>query len=891
MSVGKVLKSVSYGVSKQPFELRIEGQHEEQINMLSDPVVGITRRWGTEQLDRHVVPLVADITSDLGKRLAEYLSTWGEVEYRVHNRVYRVMYPTTARPEGLPSDFWGNSCLAIRMDGPDGPELSPIHYHHLVATQIAKGFSCACQVGAYLVFYPANTVTEQSVQVDHHGMADNARLATISVGVGLYDRDYTLQVNIDGVNYQGTFHTPSSSYPGSFGTTDLFYEDPDYKRKLDKLTNDFNQETTKWIRYAGFETLPETILFRLYERIRDAIPSSVGATFGIIGTTLWMNIPGLWSVNAWDGENGKAIKVVHQVIKEAAEVTPVHFHGKVIAVKPFKDSPSYYLMAHGNSTLSGPQIVTWKECAIWQANKFGDLTDFPFVLMYAARDGRPLVCSGSPEELKTTVGGSEVELKGLGVRQAGDGESNPPPYWYGKEVHYMGVFQDRLLVASGSTICASEAGDYFNWYRKTVLTVLDSDPVEMVAANTEGDFVRRGVPFDESLLLFGDKYQYLIHGEQPLTPTTANISISSSVEGTTSANPRPSGDFVFFAKKGEVTSSLYQVEVAGNKDTRVNTNIGLQVKDYINGSIVEIEAMLDPDMVFVRTDKEPYKVYVFRYIQQEKKRLLESWSSFDYGERFGRIIGMSTYRGILYLVTYRVMEGDAGAKAYICLEKQSIQTGTSDMPYLDSMRPFSEFYTSGETGRDLWNQGYASLGLSKGSSVASNWLCGVSPAPSTPEALEAFYEGYPSATQETMFVGMEYPSYVTLSPPVSRDYRDLPQMDGRYSIRGVKIGYKDTSGMYVQVKTKYNLKSDSVPFSWSIKTLPVDTTEVLTDRNETLGTYTSQIGVTPVTSGSIWAKIGRRNTDYLATIYARTWMPLTITSITYRGQWYSPTGG
>lgn len=43
--------SLSRGVSQQPFEARLDGQHGEQVNMWSDPVRGLSRRRGTQLQD------------------------------------------------------------------------------------------------------------------------------------------------------------------------------------------------------------------------------------------------------------------------------------------------------------------------------------------------------------------------------------------------------------------------------------------------------------------------------------------------------------------------------------------------------------------------------------------------------------------------------------------------------------------------------------------------------------------------------------------------------------------------------------------------------------------------------------------------------------------------
>ena len=53
-----------------------------------------------------------------------------------------------------------------------------------------------------------------------------------------------------------------------------------------------------------------------------------------------------------------------------------------------------------------------------------------------------------------------------------------------------------------------------------------------------------------------------------------------------------------------------------------------------------------------------------------------------------------------------------------------------------------------------------------------------------------------------------------------------------------------------------------------------------------LGQAANMVGVIPITTGSTPVFIGRESKDYVCKISSRSWMPLSITRVSWTGQWF-----
>lgn len=116
-------------------------------------------------------------------------------------------------------------------------------------------------------------------------------------------------------------------------------------------------------------------------------------------------------------------------------------------------------------------------------------------------------------------------------RLAGDAKSNPEPKFLTTGITGIASYQGRLVLLSGSLVNLSASNKPRRFYRSTVTSVVDSDPIEIGSSANSSAAYEYAIPFQKDLLLFSSAYQALIpSGNQALTPKTANVVLTSTHE-------------------------------------------------------------------------------------------------------------------------------------------------------------------------------------------------------------------------------------------------------------------------------------------------------------------------------------------------------------------------
>ena len=926
--------SLSRGVNQQPFEARLDGQHGEQVNMWSDPVHGLSRRRGTTlqqcRADNVTGPSYHQLPEYQKQELRDFYASYRTVPYVTDGLELQVHYPTKPQPAWMLGHGAGPSggirvTRKIQGAGPLQPGaavedvglgLAGDAEYSATRAAMFKGRAAACQVGRYMLFMPNNTDFAVPAETDTWASPAN-KWVSAEIRQGVPNRTYTITAFLGtGATIPTTraYATPSSAYTGVLDTSDIPASDPEYQKKVNDRVNAYNSAVTQWITTAAQRTRPSYIAERLVESFGPILNAfGVTATVSPVHGGILINATNENAVgfSLTDGGDNSTVIVTEQTVTSTAGLTSLHAPGKIVQVKPERGTGSFYVKAVAAGIGSR---VRWEECARTTQAPIQS----PLLVMAVANPATGATRTGL--SLATTAGmaylasaailndPSALSLPSFNGRAVGDVDSSPAPRFFGKQVSWMGMFQDRLCVAAGNTIDMSEVGNYFNFFRTQTLTVPDNDPVSIFALGSETDTIRNSVIFDRSLLLFGDNQQYSIDGRNPVTPSTSTIIQSSAIEDATDCPPVVGGSLVFFGKRREGTAEIFQMEVGDVADTSNFTGLGLQLSDYLPGRPAQLLYVASPSTLFVRVSEAPHSIFVFRFIDQNRQRVLDSWSRFDYHPAFGLIYGMFYHDDALHFRVAReawvdgdgaVWLGGAGAYGFDVLERQSLLPQVTGLPYLDSMRKADAVYSGSGSSADWWGSTYPFLATAFTRDKIANhlptdppapkfqyWLHGVQPNVKSLAEWNAAFADIPTRDMNYCVVGLPFDSYVELTSPLRRDPNGQPIMQGRLTVNKLDIFYKDAGGFEATVTSRYGIAEQYNNFDWAVTNTAYGKVTALRFNGRVLGQAANMVGVVPITTGTATVFVGRESKDYVCKIGSRSWMPLSITRVTWTGQWF-----
>lgn len=293
-----------------------------------------------------------------------------------------------------------------------------------------------------------------------------------------------------------------------------------------------------------------------------------------------------------------------------------------------------------------------------------------------------------PQELiNTSLNKFKLRNMSFEDKLVGDDETNPLPSFVGQTISNIFFYKSRLGFLSNSNVVMSEAGFgikdeetgkmRYNFGRTAVTQLLDSDPIDIEVAASKVTNLRSAIGFQEDLVLFSENNQFILKGDDILTPKTVTINPVTNFDFDDAVDPIAVGAFVLFPFQRTGFTGIKQLEKTGNNDTYSSTEITEHVPHYIPSGIKIMAGSTAENFIAVVTEGEPECMYCYRYFYSGNNKVMSSWFKFEFD---GDIIGLSFTDSTLFMVQSRNDE--------TLLLEMPISSGISDPSYDEDGEPF-----------------------------------------------------------------------------------------------------------------------------------------------------------------------------------------------------------
>lgn len=211
-------------------------------------------------------------------------------------------------------------------------------------------------------------------------------------------------------------------------------------------------------------------------------------------------------------------------------------------------------------------------------------------------------------------------------RKAGDDDTNPFPSFVGKTLNNFVFFKNRLGFIYEDSVVLSEAGELFNFFRTTVRTLLDTAPIDVTSATANVTNLRSSVAFQENLLLFADRGQFVLKGD-PLTNETITLEAVTNYDVNTSEDPLAIGSYVYFPFKRGNFLGMQEYSLNATTDVYDSSDLTTQVPGYItNGNILVTSGSSATDLIALSSGGDT--IYIYKYFFNGREKVVSSWSKF-----------------------------------------------------------------------------------------------------------------------------------------------------------------------------------------------------------------------------------------------------------------------
>ena len=292
----------------------------------------------------------------------------------------------------------------------------------------------------------------------------------------------------------------------------------------------------------------------------------------------------------------------------------------------FNDDDDYYVQFKGNNDADGPG--TYVEIAKPGLPHLFEPSTMPHGLLRLAETRED-----SDGDVIVTFLVTSFEWA---IRGAGDDNTNPRPSFapesgslFGRPINQMSFFRNRFILLNDENVVASTAGDFFNFWAKTALTISPSDPIDLQVSNNYPAELFGAQATSAGLVLFSENAQFLFGTENDvLSPQTARTNLLCTYNYNRNSNPINLGTTVGFVSGiGRYTRFYEMANVSRDQEPEVVEQSKV-VERLIPGDYYELGISKDNQAVMFGK-RASNEVWMFRYFNTGERRAQSSWTRWE----------------------------------------------------------------------------------------------------------------------------------------------------------------------------------------------------------------------------------------------------------------------
>ena len=571
------------GVSKQNDDRKLEGQVSECINGYPDPTYGLLKRPGMKFIDK-----LKNNAGTAFNKAALDGAIWTFIDRGAQGSYVAAIKGSTIYAWTIDGQWCDVTDLTQVGMGPfqsylTGTTSDDYHFRSIQDTTIITN--------------KLTTVTPQNTQLVTPNTTATLKLLTLV-------NSFEYIVNIQNIELKVT--------AGATTTFDdmLLYDSGDVnisEHLIDKIknfievrhtsgNNDFNGT---WY----LEGYNNSIVIKRSSGTNAVVTDYSAVTGGLLA----------FDIDARGGLNNNALEVFVDDVTDVSKLPLESFGGHVVRILNSDSAEDdYYVEFVAYDTTLNRGRGYWKE------------TIGPSVLrgFNASTMPHALINTGP---LTFTFG--EISWTN---RLVGDDITNPMPSFVNKKINATFFYNNRFGVLSEDNVIFGVANDAYNFFVKSALTQIDSDPIDVNVSSVRPVTLTDVLPAPQGLVIFSGTQQFLILATESgvLTPSQTLVRAVSNYEMDVNISPVDVGTTIAFLSKVSGYSKLFYMQL---QDVDQNPNvidISKIVLEWIPNSIDRL-VVSPQNSLIVLIDRQDSYIYLYRFYNNGDKDVMQAWTKWQ----------------------------------------------------------------------------------------------------------------------------------------------------------------------------------------------------------------------------------------------------------------------
>lgn len=449
----------------------------------------------------------------------------------------------------------------------------------------------------------------------------------------------------------------------------IFVKQGDYSTDY-KIT--VNNQTVSYTTTSDISTTKtNTICNELYTRLRNALSSNDWEITKQGSVICLTNIAGdNFTIQTEDSNADRDLYAFYN-IADSLDLLPLTapngFILKIVGEDINKSDDYYVKFETSDETEFGSG--SWKECCAPDIQYKLNKTTMPIGL------------------IRQSDGTFKLQQIDWTERKSGDEDSAPTPSFVGNTVQDIFTHKGRLGFISADKVIFSDTQDIFSFFKKTTLTELDTDPID-IGSNSKMVLLKHYLPFNEEVLLFSDTSEFSIKGGDVFSNRTVACDLTMEYPCSRYCKPVNAGSTAFFVFENGNCSRVMETYITSTYtiDARDVTE---HVPSYLPKNIYKMASSTANSMICFLSSEKPDRIFVYNYYYTSEQKAQSAWSEWKFNG--AKILNADFKENLLYL-TVQYSDG-------IYLEKMDFSPKKKDgnkdyLFYLDRKICFENIETS-----------------------------------------------------------------------------------------------------------------------------------------------------------------------------------------------------
>lgn len=210
-------------------------------------------------------------------------------------------------------------------------------------------------------------------------------------------------------------------------------------------------------------------------------------------------------------------------------------------------------------------------------------------------------------------------------REVGDSFTNDWPSFVGQTVNNVAFSKNRLGILSGENVVFSRVGEFFNFFRETILTTLDTDPIDEAISYEDTSYAYHSASLAGELIVFTSSIPFRMKGGEVFSQKSASFVPTLSNKSSPKVRPIACGNRMFFVNDTDSGAFVHEFVNIQDETLQEAPSINEHCYGYVPTGVFMMDGDEDLKLLAMVSSADPATIYTYKWLWIGQNKAQSAW--------------------------------------------------------------------------------------------------------------------------------------------------------------------------------------------------------------------------------------------------------------------------